>query len=85
MSNDRADKTTTDCTTAGRAMTIPILSSLLVLLMYAAGCNSELGQQFRRAAGPQLESGITQVLNGIVDGAFEVYQPDNDSTDTTTG
>jgi hypothetical protein len=47
----------------------------------AAGCTGEFGQQFRDAAGPQLETGINALLDGIVQGAFAVYEPDEDTTD----
>ncbi len=55
-----------------------------VLPLAAGGC-TELGDDFRNAAGPSLQSGITQVLNGMVDGAFAVFEPGKDEDSTTGG
>ena len=57
-----------------------LLSGIGIALVAAAGLLAgtgctELGDEFRTAAGPKLESGITDVLTGIVSGAFEVFEP----------
>ncbi len=55
-------------------------------LLSCTGC-TELGDEFRAAAGPRLQSGITDMLTGVVDGAFSVFEPGKggDASDTTTG
>ena len=53
-----------------------------VLALAAGGC-TELGDEFRNAAGPSLQTGITQVLNGVVNGAFAVFEPGKDEDGTT--
>ncbi|MHC4064581.1 MAG: hypothetical protein ACYSUI_08790 [Planctomycetota bacterium] len=52
------------------------------LLVASSGC-TELGDEFRAAAGPKLESGVNDLLTGIVSGAFEVFEPgkSSDSSD----
>jgi len=54
-----------------------------VTLLATGGCN-KLGDEFRAAAGPELQAGVTQLLNGLVDGTFAVVDPDDDE-DTSTG
>ena len=56
-------------------------------LLASGGC-TELGDDFRSAAGPNLQSGVTQVLTGMVDGAFAVFEPgkgDETTAGSTTG
>jgi hypothetical protein len=48
-------------------------------------CDGPLGDQFRDAAGPELESGIRSILNGLVDGGFAVYDPADSSETGATG
>ncbi len=54
------------------------------VLALAAGC-TELGDEFRAAASPSLQSGITQVLTGMVDGAFAVVEPGKGEDGTSGG
>jgi len=58
----------------------------LMLCASATGC-TKLGEDFRTAAGPQLQAGLTAMLTGVVDGAFAVFEPGTDSTssDSTSG
>ncbi|MCP4250564.1 MAG: hypothetical protein GY778_26270 [bacterium] len=50
-----------------------------------SGC-TELGDEFRTAAGPRLQTGITAALTGMVDGAFAVFTPGKgDDTSSSTG
>ena len=52
-------------------------------LLASGGC-TELGDDFRAAAGPNLQAGVTQALTGMVDGAFAVFEPGKgDETDGT--
>lgn len=65
----------------------PIWTTLAcaAVLLASGGC-TELGDDFRAAAGPSLQAGVTQVLTGMVDGAFAVFEPGKgDETDGTTG
>ena len=51
-------------------------------LTCGGGCGvSDLSAEFRAAAGGQLQTGVTALLNGLVDGAFAVLEP-GDPTDT---
>ena len=56
-------------------------------LACGGGCGaSDLSAEFRAAAGDQLQSGVTSLLNGLVDGAFAVLEPgDPTDTDNSTG
>lgn len=54
-------------------------------LACGGGCGaSDLSAEFRAAAGDQLQTGVTALLNGLVDGAFAVLEP-GDSTATGNG
>ncbi len=48
-----------------------------------AGCIPFAGQEFREVAGPAFESGVTQIVNGVLEGLFAVVQPDSIATDGT--
>ena len=67
----------------------PIWTTLAcaAVLLASGGC-TELGDDFRSAAGPNLQAGVTQVLTGMVDGAFAVFEPgkgDETTASSTTG
>lgn len=49
-------------------------------LTLSAGCVT--GTEFRAAAGPAVQQGLTLILDGVVDGLFAVVEPD---TETTSG
>ena len=34
------------------------------------------GPEFRAAAGPGIESGVSAIVNGVLDGLFAVIEPD---------
>ncbi len=38
------------------------------------------GREFRDAAGPAVESGVTQVVNGLLSGLFAVIEPEPQTT-----
>ena len=38
------------------------------------GCT--VGREFRAAAGPAVQSGVTQIVNGILDGLFAAIEPE---------
>lgn len=40
------------------------------------------GRQFRDAAGPAVESGVTQVVNGLLSGVFAVIATEPETTST---
>lgn len=56
-------------------VTVVLLSTLALL-----GC--DVGREFRAAALPQLSEGVTQVVNGLLDGIFAAIEvePDADAT-----
>ncbi len=47
------------------------------------GCDSDFAKEFRQVAGPSIESGVSSILNGVLDGLFAVADPDDTSSDTT--
>lgn len=53
-----------------------------LMLSLSAGCGvSDLSAEFRSAAGDDLQTGVTALLNGLLEGAFAVLEP-GDSTDS---
>lgn len=44
------------------------------------GSCSEYSKEFRAAAGPQLETGVNALLDGLVAGMFAVVEPDPDGS-----
>ena len=50
----------------------------IVVLAFGAtgmtGCVT--GEEFRSVAGPAVETGITSIVNGLLDGLFAVIEPD---------
>ena len=63
-----------------------LLAVLVLVLLPIWGCN-KLGDDFRTAAGPSLQTGMTAVFAGLVDGAFAVFEPGTteDSTSSNDG
>jgi hypothetical protein len=47
----------------------------------SSGCELD-GQEFRTAAGPALEAGVTTLATGLIDGAFAVYMPDDEDNNS---
>ena len=48
-----------------------------------AGCIPFAGREFRTVAGPAFQSGVTQIVNGVLDGLFAVVEVDT-TTDSST-
>lgn len=57
------------------------LSAIAVLAVscWCAGCDGELGQSFREATRDEFETAANALLDGVVQGVFEVYDPDEDA------
>ncbi len=75
----RADKRT-----ANRRLPIPkatVTGLALLGLTLLAGCDSEMAKEFREVASPSLQSGISSILDGVVDGVFAVVDPDTSESD----
>lgn len=53
--------------------------SLNPLISLNTGCDEEILQEFRSAASDSMAEGLKTMLDGIVDGVFEVIEPDEDS------
>jgi hypothetical protein len=49
------------------------------------GCDVPYGPQFREAALPSLQAGLTQILTGFVDGVFAAIEPEADGDDSAAG
>jgi len=44
------------------------------------GCDSDMAKDFREASGASLEQGVDYIVAGLVDGAFELWDPDTSSS-----
>ena len=51
-----------------------LIGLVVMLLATQPGCGS--AQEFREVAGPAVHSGVTDIVNGLVDGLFAVIEPD---------
>lgn len=51
----------------------------LMLLGGVTGCGAA-GRDFRTAALPAVESGVTLILNGVLDGIFAAIRPEPQTT-----
>ena len=58
---------------------------LLLAGSMLTGCEEAVRNEFRTAAATSLQSGLSAILDGIVDGIFAVIEPDETTTDTTGG
>ena len=51
--------------------------TMVVAAVFSTGCLS--GREFRDIAGPAVHSGVSLILDGLVDGVFAVIDPDTAS------
>ena len=51
------------------------LAVCLPALLLSAGCEA-ITKEFRAVAGPAIETGVNSILDGLVDGFFAVFDPD---------
>lgn len=58
-----------------------IILALLWATSAASGCT--LPREFRTAANPALQSGLTSILTGLVDGVFAVIEPEPETVEST--
>ena len=54
----------------------------IVLAALAGGCGT--GREFRAIAGPAVQTGVSSILNGLLDGVFAVIAPDPTTNANTT-
>ena len=59
-----------------------LIVSCLLLLVMGTGC--EDAEEFRAATGDALQTGLTTITTGLLDGIFAVWEPDDTTTDSTT-
>lgn len=45
------------------------------------GCDIRSAQEFRAVAGPALEQAANALADGLLDGAFAVFEPDDSGSD----
>lgn len=50
-----------------------------IILTNLAGCLPLLGTEFREAASPAVRSGVTEIVNGLLDGIFAAIEPEPDN------
>ncbi|UCC28882.1 MAG: hypothetical protein JSU86_11850 [Phycisphaerales bacterium] len=48
-----------------------------IALSGVTGCVT--GREFREAAGPAFQTGVTAIVNGLLDGFFAVIEPDTNT------
>lgn len=53
------------------------LSLMAMATLPATSCT--FGREFRDAAGPALQSGVTSILTGLVNGVFAAIEPEPDT------
>lgn len=53
-------------------------AAVMVIAMIAGGCSA--GREFRSIAGPAVQSGVSSILDGLVDAVFAVIEPDPETT-----
>jgi len=56
-----------------------LASKLGIMVLLAAGLSGcdLLGKEFRQVAGPMVQSGVTDIMNGVLNGLFAVFEPDS--------
>lgn len=54
-----------------------LAAGMIMALAVATGC--EVGREFRAAAGPRVQTGVTDIVNGLLEGIFAAIDLD-DST-----
>lgn len=50
---------------------------LTAMATMAGGCDGELAAEFRSAAGDKLQEGLMTIMDGVLEGAFAVFTPDD--------
>jgi uncharacterized membrane protein YfcA len=60
-----------------RRSLLTIGSAVVIWMGAAAGC--EVGREFRAAATPAVQSGVTQIVNGLMEGFFAAIEVDTPS------
>ena len=59
------------CVRRSPALTVAITT---IVLSSMTGCVT--GREFREAAGPAFQTGVTAIVNGLLDGFFAIIEPD---------
>ena len=49
----------------------------IIALGGTAGC--EAGREFRTAAGPAVQNGVTEIVTGLLDGIFAAIEPEGNT------
>jgi len=62
-----------------------VLAILAVIVLASPGCEIRSAQEFRAIAGPELQSGLTSIVTGLIDGAFAVVDPDDSNSNSDSG
>ena len=52
------------------------LGVALVAMVLAGSTGCLTGTEFRTVAGPAVQTGVTTIVNGLLDGIFAVIEPD---------
>jgi hypothetical protein len=72
--------------TRGGKRTIRRLGAMLALIglpvAFSMGCDDAIAREFRDAAASSLQTGVTSILNGIVEGVFAVATSSGDPNST---
>ncbi len=57
-----------------------LIAGAAVILVGQTGCIPGGGTQFREAALPAIETGVSSILNGVLDGIFAAIEVESDTT-----
>jgi len=62
------------------------VTGLLLLLLFLpgvslnTGCDDDVMREFRQAVSPDVATGLKTILDALIDGLFEVIEPNSGST-----
>ena len=72
--------------TRAKRRPVKALAIVTSVLLLAAGMGCEDAEEFRAATSDALQSGLTTIATGLLDGVFAVWEPDStdDTSDTTS-
>ncbi len=60
-----------------------VLALLILTLPLAGGCDDAVATEFRAAAIDGIHTGLSKIIDGVLDGLFAIAEPDTDSDATT--
>ncbi len=68
-----------------RCVRCAAIAPLIATLFASAGCQDDVVEEFRAAAAGQLQTGVSALLDGFVEGFFAVLEPNEETTTPAEG